>query len=105
MSYIQKNVNLEGAVFSVTAAELSDKLSRLKIFFSVWPDHKEADMVKSLEGAKKALRKFLAEKIKTKFVPDIEFVLDESERKRIKIEELLSGSARSREARNKDSKL
>ncbi|MBI2024015.1 30S ribosome-binding factor RbfA [Candidatus Giovannonibacteria bacterium] len=88
--FIQKHTEAEGFILSITNAELSDKLNRLKIFFSVWPDQKEKDVLKSLESLKGGLRKELGERVKTKFVPQIEFVPDDSEKKRLRIEELLN---------------
>ena len=88
-SFLKENIKLEDAIFSVTGVELSDKLNRLKIYFSVWPDQKERDVIKSLESLKGLLRKDLGDNIKTKFVPEISFVLDDSEKKRLRIEELL----------------
>lgn len=76
-------------IVSVTNVELSSKQNHLIIFFSVWPDQKERDVLKSLESLKKELRKELGSRVKTKFVPDLEFKLDESEKKRLHIEELL----------------
>lgn len=88
-NFLQREINIEGVILSLTRVELSDKSDFLKIYFSVWPDQKEKDVLKFLEGSKKELRRELAEEIKTKFVPEIEFLLDESERKRLHIEELL----------------
>ncbi|OGF68827.1 hypothetical protein A3H65_00910 [Candidatus Giovannonibacteria bacterium RIFCSPLOWO2_02_FULL_45_14] len=88
--FLQKNISAVDFVLSITNIDLSDKLSRLKIYFSVWPDQKEKDVIKSLEGLKKELRAEVGGRVKTKFVPDIEFILDESEKKRLKIEELLN---------------
>ena len=87
--FLHDNISLENGIFSVTNVELSEKLNRLKIYFSVWPDQKEADVIKSLKILKRDLRKELASKINTKFSPEVEFVLDESEKKRLRIEELL----------------
>lgn len=88
--FLQKNISAPDSVLSITNVDLSEKISRLKIYFSVWPDQKERDVIKSLKDLKKALRAELGEKISTKFVPEIEFVLDESEKKRIRVEKLLN---------------
>src|SRR3989338_6434437 len=82
--FLQKNISAVDFVLSITNINLSDKLSWLKIYFSVWPDQKEKDVIKSLKGLKGGLRAEIGNKIKTKFVPEIEFVLDESEKKRLK---------------------
>lgn len=87
--FLQKNISAIDFILSITNIDISDKLSRLRIYFSVWPDQKEKDVIKSLKGLKGELRAEIGEKIHTKFVPDVEFVLDESEKKRLKIEMLL----------------
>lgn len=89
-NFLQKNLPAIDFIFGITNVDLSDKLSRVRIYFSVWPDQKEKDVIKSLKDLKKELRAELGEKIKTKFVPEIEFALDESEKKRIHIEQLLN---------------
>ena len=88
-SFIQERIHFENSIFSVTKVELTEKLSRLKVYYSIWPDQKESNVVKSLEELKLGLRKDLAQRIKVKFVPKIEFHLDDSEKKRLRIEELL----------------
>ncbi len=88
--FLQKNIPATDFILGITNIDIFDKLSRLKIYFSVWPDQKEKDVIKSLEGLKKELRAEVGEKVKTKFVPEVEFILDESEKKRLKIEKLLN---------------
>lgn len=88
-SFIQDSVKFENTIVSVTNVELSDKLNHLKIFFSVFPDDKEAAVIKALKGLKGGLRGALAEEVRTKFVPEIDYVLDESDKKWLKIDELL----------------
>ncbi|OGF51715.1 hypothetical protein A3I27_04815 [Candidatus Giovannonibacteria bacterium RIFCSPLOWO2_02_FULL_43_11b] len=87
--FLQKNIFASDFVLSITNIDFSDKISRLRIYFSVWPDQKEKDVIKSLKSLKRELRVEIGERVKTKFVPEIEFILDESEKKRIHIEELL----------------
>ncbi|MBI2610200.1 30S ribosome-binding factor RbfA [Candidatus Giovannonibacteria bacterium] len=87
--FLQKNLFIKDGTFSVTKVEISDDLNHLKIFFSVWPDSREKDVLNSLEDLKKEMRFHLASQIKTKFVPTLEFILDESEKKRLQIESLL----------------
>ena len=89
-AFLATRVKVEDSIFSVTMTELTDKLDRLKIYFAVWPDDKERDVLKSLEKTRGELRKHLAEEIRTKFVPEIEFIVDDSEKKRLRFEELLN---------------
>ena len=87
-SFLEREIKVPGGILSVTRAELGDNLKALKIYFSVWPDEKERAVLKSLQDAKKELRVYLAREVKTKFVPEIQFLLDESEKKRIEVEAL-----------------
>ncbi len=87
--FLEREIKIEGGLFSVTTVNISDDLKALKIHFSVWPDTKEKDVIESLEKIKRELRGHLAEKVKTKFVPTLEFVLDESTKMQVEIENLL----------------
>ena len=87
--FLERELKVQDGIFSVTGVEVGEKLDRVKIYFSVWPDREEKNVLKSLEDLKKELRAHLAEKVKTKFVPEIEFRLDESEKRRLEIEKLL----------------
>ena len=88
-SFLRDNIILENGIFSVTQVELADKLNRLTIYFSVWPDQKEGDVIKFLESLKKGLRKELGDVVKTRTVPEVKFILDDSEKKRLRIDELV----------------
>ena len=88
-SYLQRELRLEKGIAVVTKAELSKKLDHLRIYYSVWPDQEEKNVLKSLENLKPELKLHLADKVKTKFLPEMEFRLDESEKKWLKIEDLL----------------
>lgn len=88
--YLERELSLEKIIVSITGVRLSEKLSEMKIYFSVWPDEGAADVLKSLGRLKRGLRRHLAGKVKTKFAPEISFHLDESEKKRLAIEELLN---------------
>ncbi|MEK7162539.1 MAG: 30S ribosome-binding factor RbfA [Patescibacteria group bacterium] len=88
-AYLQKELRLEKGIMVVTKVELSKKLDHLWVYYSVWPDPEEKNVLKFLENLKPELKGHLADKIKTKFLPEMEFRLDESEKKRLKIEDLL----------------
>ena len=90
--WIQRNLDVDKVVFAVTNAIISDDLRHLKVYFSVWPDTKANLVLKSLEKFTHELRTHLAEIVKAKFVPEVQFILDESEKNRLKIEGLLKKS-------------
>ncbi len=87
-SFLEREIKVAGGILSVTRVEVGDDLKTLKIYFSVWPDEKEKGVLKSLQDAKKELRAYLAQTVRTKFVPELQFLLDESEKKRIEVEAL-----------------
>ncbi len=88
-SFLERKVKIAEGIFSVTKVEVGDNLRELTIYFSAWPDEKAAGVLKSLQGASRELRAHLADKVKTKFAPELEFKLDESEKRRMEIEALL----------------
>jgi ribosome-binding factor A len=87
--FFEKNFRPKGAIFSITKVEVGEGLKRLKIYFSIWPDEKVGDTMKFLVSLKRELRAYLADRVKTKFAPTLEFVLDESLKNQSKIEGLL----------------
>ncbi len=93
--WVELNIKMSGSIISVTNISISEDLGTVKILFSVWPDGKESDVLKSLENSKRELRGHIAEKIKSKFVPKLEFEIDESEKRRLHIEKLLKNQNKS----------
>ncbi|MDP3784595.1 MAG: 30S ribosome-binding factor RbfA [bacterium] len=87
-SFLEREIKVAGGILSVTRVELGDNLKVLKIYFSVWPDERERDVLKSVESLKKELRAHLAQRVATKFAPELKFELDSSEKKRIEVEAL-----------------
>lgn len=76
---IFKNIQdprLEGV--TITHVELSDDLSRAKVYFFV-PEGREIKVVlKGFESAKGYLRTVIAEVIKTRRIPALTFIYDDS---------------------------
>ncbi len=75
---------------TVSSCELSSDLMHAKIFVSIYGDEKEKE--RSMEGLKSAtkyIQELLAKRIKVKHVPYIEFFLDESIEKGIKLTKLI----------------
>ena len=88
-SFARDRLKLEGGILSITKVEVASGLEHLKVYFSVWPDEKAKDMLQSLKNLKGELRLLLGQKVKTKTVPTVEFILDEAEKKQHGIEALL----------------
>lgn len=75
---------------TVSSCELSSDLKHAKIFVSIYGDEKEKK--RGMEGVKSAtkyVQELLAKRIKAKNVPFIEFILDESIEKAIKLTKLI----------------
>ena len=87
--FFQEHISLEEIVASVTRVEVKDGLREIVIYYSVWPDAKEKPVARRLMELKGALRDQVGQETNTKFVPDIRFRLDESEKRRMGIERLL----------------
>ncbi len=87
--FFHENFSAADSVISVTNVEVKDGLKEIVINFSVWPDEKEKEVKKMLEVKKGMLRDRIGREVQTKFVPEIKFLLDEGEKKRAGIEELL----------------
>ena len=64
---------------TITAVELTRDLRYAKIYFSVLGDDKAKHLaLKGLISARKYIKGLLADKINLKFMPEIEFKIDES---------------------------
>lgn len=87
--FMERSFRVEQGIFTVTKTQISARGERLKIYFSVWPDAQEKNVLKFLEASAGELRSHLAGRIDAKFVPELEFLLDDAEKKRLKIEALL----------------
>ena len=87
--FMERRLRLKQGIFTVTKVQISERGERLKVYFSVWPDAQEKNVLKFLGASLNELRSHLAGIIDAKFVPEPEFLLDDSEKKRRKIETLL----------------
>ena len=64
---------------TITGVELTRDLRFARVYFSVLGDDKAKRLaLKGLVSARKYIKGLLADKIKLKFMPDIEFKIDES---------------------------
>lgn len=70
----------EGAMVTVTNFSLSDNLKSGVVLFTVLPDKKSDEALKKLNRSKSDFTKFVRSKIRSGNVPQIEFILDESEK-------------------------
>ncbi|MCQ2184050.1 MAG: 30S ribosome-binding factor RbfA [Bacteroidales bacterium] len=80
-----------GAMVSVSGVEISPDLSVARVYVSIFPSEKAADVMKTIEENKKALRGELGRKVakQLRIVPELVFFLDSSLDYVEHIEELL----------------
>ncbi len=88
-AWLQKEFFQKDVFVIVSRCILSESFGHLKVHISVWPDENGKNVLESLKKIKKDLRRYLGENVKTKFVPEIDFILDEGEKKRSEIENIL----------------
>ena len=79
------------ALLTVTGAECSPDLKYATVFMTVLPIAKEREALTFVKRKRGELREFVKENMKTKVVPFIEIEIDEGEKNRQKIDELLRG--------------
>ena len=82
-------INNRTSLITVTSASASPDLKRATIFITVLPDTKEHDALEFAKRKKGELREFLKKNMTTKVVPFIEIDIDQGEKSRQKIDELL----------------
>lgn len=87
--FILKEIKLKNTLITVTHTEISEDIKSLKIFITVYPEKNEISALKELNNNLSEWQKFLAKKFKAKFLPRSEFLIDEGEKNRQKVEEIL----------------
>src|ERR1035437_1241769 len=82
-------VNNRTSLITVTSANVSPDLKRGTVFITVLPDSKEHDALDFAKRKKGELREYLKKNMTTKVIPFIEISIDQGEKHRQKIDELL----------------
>ena len=77
------------SLITVTGLELSDDGKRATILLSIFPDNKEAAALDFANRQAGELRAYIKANLSSRELPRFEFVLDEGEKHRRKVEELL----------------
>lgn len=77
---------------TVTDVEMSPDLRHAKIFFSILADDEEEkqEIFLALKKTKSEVRYILGQEIDLRFVPELQFELDETAEKAARIEELIN---------------
>jgi ribosome-binding factor A len=87
-NFLNKESNKTSLV-TVTDCSTSQDMKRATIFFTVLPDSKENAMLEFAKRKRTEFRDFLKKNMKSKLIPFIDFAIDQGEKNRQKIDELL----------------
>lgn len=74
---------------NLTRVEVSGDLRHAKVFFTVLQQEKEEEALRGMEAARPYLRSRLAHSIRLRFVPTLEFHIDEATKKAQKVLQIL----------------
>lgn len=81
--------NNRTSLITVTSATVSPDLKRATIFITVLPNSKESTALEFVKRKRGELREFLKKNIQIKIIPFIDVAIDQGEKNRQKIDELL----------------
>ncbi|KKT18505.1 MAG: Ribosome-binding factor A [Candidatus Nomurabacteria bacterium GW2011_GWB1_43_7] len=81
--------NNKTSLITVTSATVSPDLKRATIFITVFPISKEASALLFVKRKLGELREFLKKNMPIKIIPFLDVVIDQGEKNRQKIDELL----------------
>ncbi len=82
-------MDFKNQIISVMEVRISENLRFAKIFLSVYPEKESEKILESVKSKTGEIKKYLASKVKIKFMPEMEFKIDEGEKNRQRIEEIL----------------
>lgn len=75
---------------TITRVKVSDDLKKASVYWTIWGDEKaKEDFSECLRRAKGFIKKELGKRVRVKFLPEIEFLFDDSLQYEQRIEELL----------------
>lgn len=82
----------KGALITVSEVRVTPDLSIAKVYLSIFPSDKGADVMKQVEEETKAIRAELGKKVRhqLRIVPELHFYLDETLDKLAHIDDLLN---------------
>ena len=84
--------NNKTSLITITACTVSPDLKRATIFITVLPEQKEHDALDFAKRKRKELREFLKKNLEIKNIPFVDIQIDQGEKNRQKIDELLRNS-------------
>lgn len=88
-------LSVPGSLISVLEADVSPDAKNIKFFINIFGnDEAHEKIVEALNNAAPHFRYEMAKKIMLRIVPEIEFVLDKTESKAMKLESLINQEAK-----------
>jgi ribosome-binding factor A len=81
--------NNRTSLITVTSCNTSPDLKKATVFITVLPDAKEHDALDFAKRKRAEIRDFVKEKMKIKIIPFLDIQIDQGEKNRQKIDELL----------------
>jgi len=78
------------SLITVTRAEMSDKNEKVTFYVSVFPEDAEGPAIGFLMRKRGECKQYIKEKSRIQRVPHVEFKIDDGEKNRQKVDELLS---------------
>lgn len=75
---IERDLEFDGAMVTITTVEISDDLAQAKVRFSIFPKEKEPETFQVLEEKRKHLQFKLVRKLNIKPMPTLKFEIDET---------------------------
>lgn len=87
-AFIERESN-KTSLITVTRCELSNDYKNLTVYFSVFPENQEDKVLAFLSRNKKEARDYLKKNISTRILPFVNFAIDEGEKNRQQIDQIL----------------
>ncbi len=87
-NFIEIESNKESLI-TVTRCEISSDRKNIDVFISVLPNDKESNVISFLNRRKWDARDYMKKRIKIRLIPYVHFKIDEGEKNRQKIDQLL----------------
>lgn len=89
-SFLSSNIRIKNGIIAANRVELDPSLTKAVILITIYPEDEEKETISRLQALKKDFTEYMKKDFRGRKLPRFEFAIDEGERKRIKIEELLS---------------
>ncbi len=86
--FVERESN-KNSLVTITRCEISRDRKNINVFFSVLPQDAEKQVLSFLNRRKWDARDYMKKRIKTRVIPFVNFVIDEGEKNRQKIDQLL----------------